>query len=90
MYISRSELGKVLTDQLDGVSDMKERTKIVNDWLKNLDDDNKLFFVINWKIPHSVFNCACKFANYELLQNICWFTIYKNRDIGTWSHGGAA
>lgn len=87
---TRSKLGKVLTDALTYIDDKDERTKITVEWMKNLDDDSKLFFTVNWRMPHSLFNCACKFANYDLLQNICWWTIYKNHDMGTWSHGGKA
>ena len=58
------------------------------EWLRNADDGIKMHFAINWKIPHTLFNVACKFHRHENLQGIDWYTIYKNFDIGNWSHGG--
>jgi hypothetical protein len=69
---------------------MCNRTKEVHEWMKNLDDNYKQYFAINWKIPHSLFNVACKFyeGGADNLQGIDWYKIYKSRDLGVWSHGG--
>lgn len=63
-------------------------TKQFSNWLKNSSDDIKQRFAINWKIPHTLFNIACKFHNCDDLQDINWFKIYQARDLGNWSHGG--
>lgn len=59
-------------------------------WLQSQDDDTKLRFAINWRIPHSIFNVACKFHDPDTIQGIDWYHIYKNKsELFTWSHGGA-
>jgi len=63
-------------------------TKTIHNWMKNLDDDAKMRFAINWKTPHTLFNIAYKMKSLEGLQEVDWFKIYKSRDLGTWSHGG--
>ena len=69
--------------------DYKE-TKEVHEWMKNLNDDQKQRFAINWKMPHTLFNIACNIypGGQDALQNIDWDKIYKSRDMGVWSHGG--
>ena len=69
-------------------TDIETRTNLFHQWLKNLDDDTKQRYAINWKIPHTLFNVSCKFFDYMTIQNIDWFKIYKSRDLGNWSHGG--
>ena len=68
---------------------MDNRTKEVHQWMKNLEDDKKMRFAINWRIPHSLFNVACKMypGGADALQRINWYAIYKTRDLGVWSHG---
>lgn len=68
----------------------KEKTQKVHDWMKSLDDGKKSWFAINWRIPHTLFNVACKFypGGYMELQGIDWYSIFKSRDLGNWSHGG--
>ena len=65
-------------------------TNKVHEWLKNLNDDIKLRFAINWKMPHTLFNISCKFypGGGDKLQNVNWYEIYKSKDMGNWSHGG--
>ena len=67
-----------------------EETEKVHNWMKNLDDDSKMRFAINWRIPHTLFNVACKMypGGCDALQNIDWYKIFKSKDLGTWSHGG--
>lgn len=69
---------------------MNKKTKEIHDWMKSLDDDKKMRFAINWRIPHTLFNVACKMYKGEVeeLQNVDWHSIYKSKDLGTWSHGG--
>lgn len=67
-----------------------DKTQKVHEWMKSLSDDEKMRFAINWRMPHSLFNVACKIhegGNKEL-QNVDWFQIFKSRDLGNWSHGG--
>jgi hypothetical protein len=58
--------------------------------MKSLDDKGKMAFALNWKIPHTLFNVACKRypGDPDDLQRISWFQIFKARDMGVWSHGG--
>ena len=67
-----------------------DRTTEIHEWMKNLDDDKKMRFAINWRIPHSLFNVACNLypGGYMKLQNIDWFKIFQSKDLGVWSHGG--
>lgn len=71
-----------------GISD--EKTEHVHKWMKNLPDDEKQRFAINWKIPHSLFNVACGLypGGQDELQNIDWDKIFKSHDLGGWGHGG--
>jgi len=68
----------------------KKKTEKVHQWMKNLPDDQKSRFAINWRIPHSLFNVACNIypGGGDELQNIDWYLIYKSGDLGVWSHGG--
>jgi hypothetical protein len=65
-----------------------EKTKAIHERMKALDDDSKMRFAINWRIPHSVFNVASVVFHGEDLQNIDWYSIHNSRDMGVWSHGG--
>jgi len=67
-----------------------ETTSKIQDWMKNLDDSDKLRFVINWKIPHSLFNVASKLYKGDKsdLQKANWFTIFRERKMGVWKNGG--
>ena len=67
----------------------KEKTERIHQWMKDLPDDEKQRFAINWKIPHSLFNVACGLypGGGPELQNIDWDKIYKSHDLGGWSHG---
>lgn len=67
-----------------------EKTERVHQWMKNLPDDQKQRFAINWKMPHALFNTACNFypGGQDELQNIDWDKIFKTGDLGGWSHGG--
>lgn len=66
------------------------RTNEIHQWMKNIDDQHKQSFAINWKIAGTLFNVACLYypGGSKELQGIDWFKIYKSRDLGTWSHGG--
>lgn len=68
----------------------KEKTERIHLWMKNLPDDEKQRFAINWNIPHSLFNVACGLypGGGAELQNIDWYKIYKSHDLGGWSHSG--
>lgn len=72
------------------VEDLAEsKTKEVHEWMKSLDDDSKMRFAINWRrIPHTLFNIACKLRPADELQGVNWHEIHKSRDLGNWSHGG--
>lgn len=61
----------------------------MHDWLKSQDDKTKMLYAINWRIPHTLFNVSCRFFKSSELQKIDWYEIFKSRDLGTWSHGGA-
>ena len=67
-----------------------KKTETVHNWLKSLDDDTKLRFAINWKMPHSLFNVACELypGGGDALQDVDWFKIFQSSDLGVWSHGG--
>lgn len=69
---------------------MEKKTKETHDWMKGLDDNTKMRFAINWKMPHTLFNVASgiKGDNGKSLQGIDWYKIYKSCDLGVWSHGG--
>jgi len=64
------------------------KTEFIHNWMKGLDDHNKMRFAINWRIPHTLFNVACKIKSCDELQGVDWYSIYKSRDMGNWSHGG--
>ena len=66
---------------------MKQTTKSMKEWLKNSSDDVKLLYAINWRIPHTLFNISCRFFDSSDLQKVSWFEIFKEKDLGTWSHG---
>lgn len=68
----------------------EEKTRHVHEWMKNLPDDQKQRFAINWRIPHSLFNVACTIypGGSAELQNVDWYQIFQSRDLGVWSHGG--
>ena len=68
----------------------QEKTEQIHNWMKSLDDHNKIKFAINWcRIPHTLFNVACGIkGGHEELQNVDWHQIHKSRDLGNWSHGG--
>ena len=57
-------------------------------WMKAMTDDQKQVYAINWKMPHTLFNVSCKYKNADELQGIDWHYLYKNGDMGNWSHGG--
>jgi hypothetical protein len=63
-------------------------TEEFHKWLKIQDDQIKMRFAINWRIPHSVFNVACLFLKCEDLQGIDWYKIHKSCDLGNWSNAG--
>lgn len=63
------------------------KTQEFHDWLKSLSDQMKMHFAVNWKIPHSLFNVACKYRDASELQEINWHEIYKSRDLGRFSNG---
>ena len=68
----------------------KDKTTEIHNWMKSLNDDNKMRFAINWcRIPHTLFNVACSIkGGHKELQNVDWYKIHKSKDLGTWSHGG--
>ena len=75
-----------LIQALSQTDDKQERTTLFHNWIKSQNDDVKLFYQINWVIPHSVFNVSCTYFDSSVLQNIDWFQIHKTRDTGKWSH----
>lgn len=68
---------------------MDAKTQEIHNWMKNLPDDSKMRFAINWRIPHSLFNVACAVhpKGVDYLQGIDWYTIHKSRDLGYWFNG---
>lgn len=66
----------------------RAKTQAFHQRMRELPDDDKLRFAINWKIPHTLFNLASQMFPGEDLQSICWFTIHSSNDLGVWSHGG--
>lgn len=72
------------------VETAEEKTGRIHAWMKSLDDYHKQYFAINWRIPHTLFNVACKIwpTGHVGLQKIDWYQIYNSRDMGFWSHGG--
>lgn len=64
------------------------KTKQIHVWMKSLNDDEKMRFALNWRMPHTLFNVACKLRPADELDNVNWYQIYKSRDLGNWSHGG--
>ena len=79
-----------MVDRTLMIQDTTLKTLYVHDWMKNLDDYNKQRFAINWRMPHSLFNVACQIfpGKGDTLQGVDWYSIYKSRDMGLWSHGG--
>lgn len=72
-----------------GDEEMQKKTAEIHDWMKGLDDDNKLRFAINWRMPHTLFNVASAIrGESDTLQNVDWYGLFKSRDMGLWSHGG--
>lgn len=67
---------------------MQMDTESMKEWMKAQSDDTKQLYAINWRIPHTLFNVSCRFFDSGQIQGIDWFSIYKERDLGTWSHGG--
>ena len=66
------------------------KTRQVHEWMKSLSNNDKMQFALNWRIPHSLFNVACKLypGDGDKLQTVNWYEIYKSRDMGNFSHGG--
>jgi len=61
------------------------KTEAFHERMKQLPDDQKMRFAINWRIPHSLFNVASDMFPNDDLQNIDWYSIYQSRDIGKWA-----
>lgn len=66
----------------------QNKTNEIHEWMKSLDDDTKMRFVLNWRQGHALFNVACKLKHSDELQDVDWHSIYKSWDLGLWSHGG--
>jgi hypothetical protein len=68
----------------------EEKTQRIVNWMQSLDDNSKLRFAINWRIPHTLFNVASELykGNKDDLQGVNWYSIFKNKSQFTWSHGG--
>ncbi|MCP4260219.1 MAG: hypothetical protein GY774_22280 [Planctomycetes bacterium] len=62
------------------------RTALTRNFLAQADDDTKQRFALNWHIPHSLFNVASSMFGGSNIQNICWYTIYK-QGIGCFTSG---
>ena len=64
----------------------QEKTEEIHNWMKSLEDHNKMKFAINWcRIPHTLFNVACGIkGGHEELQNVDW---YKYINLETWAIG---
>ena len=72
-------------------TEITAKTAKIIDWMQSLDDQQKLRFAINWRIPHSLFNVASTLykGDKDDLQGVDWFYIFKNKSsLITWSHGG--
>jgi len=66
----------------------QKTTAEIHEWMKGLEDGQKQVFAINWKIPHTLFNIACRYYDPMTIQKVDWYSIHKSRDLGNWSHGG--
>lgn len=77
-----------LLEALSLENEIKKRTVLFHNWMKNQSDSIKISYAINWKIPHTLFNVFCNYFKESEIQNIEWFTIFKSRDTGRWSNQG--
>jgi len=68
----------------------EEKTQKIVNWMQSLDDNSKLRFAINWRMPHTLFNVASGLykGDKDDLQGVNWYSIFKNKSQFTWSHGG--
>lgn len=57
------------------------------DWLTTAEDDVKMRFALNWRMPHSIFNVASDYHDVLELQDVNWYRVHKSRDLGKWSNG---
>lgn len=64
------------------------KTAAVHQRMKNLRDDEKLRFAINWRMPHTLLNVAATMFRGDNLDGVDWYAIFQTHDLGTWSHGG--
>lgn len=87
LYIPADQMQE-MKDQIDQFM-MDDKTEIVHQWMRDLSDDDKMRFKLNWRIPHSLFNVACKLypGGGDALQDVDWYKIFKSGDLGSWSHG---
>lgn len=72
-----------------------ERTREALKIMRELPDNLKSRFAINWKIPHTLFNVASTMPDHFPMDRfndtgarVDWFTLFELRDLGTWAHGG--
>jgi hypothetical protein len=89
-YFQPGVITFIIDNWREVIKQAENKTEKIHTWMKNLTDDQKQRFAINWKIPHSLFSVACNIypGGYEELQDIDWYKIFNSRDMGVWSHGG--
>lgn len=68
---------------------MDAKTQEIHAWMKSLPDNDKSRFAVNWKMPHTLFNIACKVhpKGVDYLQCVNWYEIYNTQDLGYWFNG---
>jgi hypothetical protein len=71
-----SESIDITTNLLKATDDIVERTEIMKSWIEG-SGKTKDIYMINWKMPHTLFNITCKYFDSKDIQNIDWFVIFK-------------
>lgn len=75
------------TQLIEEIKQEKDNVKNAHfflNWLQKQNDQIKLSYLINMKIPHTLFNLSCKYFDSHDIQNICWFTVFQNMGIIKW------
>ena len=62
----------------EGVTDSREKTVILMNWIQSQGDGVIERYLLNWRIPHSLFNISCNFFSHQVLQNIDWYGIFNH------------
>jgi len=64
----------------------QDKTDAMQEWFLSMPDDLRLKYAINRHIPHTWFNVTCKLVNSTYLQNIDWYRLFTDNNLGLWDY----